>query len=147
MSKSHVIQQEQKVAHRYPLCYCRYQQSSIKTYFYSSKRKAAKSFLKIPKGLFLVMVIPYVGSFMYLTALIWFIFNISLYGIWLLQWIILWILPDTLKMTSFLILLWTSFLIMDKFPHYGQVSSLWISFLIMDKFPHFPHFIMDILWI
>lgn len=74
---------------------------AIKTYFYSSKRKAAKSFLKIPKGLFLVMVIPYVGSFMYLTALIWFISNISLYGIWLLQWIILWILPDTLKMTSF----------------------------------------------
>ena len=56
---------------------------AIKTYFYSSKRKAAKSCLKIPKGLFLVMVIPYVGSFMYLTALIWFIFNISLYGIWL----------------------------------------------------------------
>ena len=74
---------------------------AIKTYFYSSKRKAAKSFLKIPKELFLVMVIPYVGSFMYLTALIWFISNISLYGIWLLQWIILWILPDTLKMTSF----------------------------------------------
>ena len=74
---------------------------AIKTYFYSSKRKAAKSFLKIPKGLFLVMVIPCVGSFMYLTALIWFISNISLYGIWLLQWIILWILPDTLKMTSF----------------------------------------------
>ena len=74
---------------------------TIKTYFYSSKRKAAKSFLKIPKGLFLVMVIPYVGSFMYLTTPIWFIFNISLYGIWLLQWIILWILPDTLKMTSF----------------------------------------------
>ena len=77
---------------------------AIKTYFYSSKRKAAKSFLKIPKGLFLVMVIPYVGSFMYLTALIWFISNISLYGIWLLQWLIqwiLWILPDTLKMTSF----------------------------------------------
>ena len=43
---------------------------AIKTYFYSSKRKAAKSFLKIPKELFLVMVIPYVGSFMYLTALI-----------------------------------------------------------------------------
>ena len=68
------------------------------------KRKAAQSFLKIPKGLFLVLVIPCVGSFMYLTTLIWFISNISLYGIWLLQWLIqwiLWILPDTLKMTSF----------------------------------------------
>ena len=124
MSKSHVIQQEQKVAHRYPLCYFRYQQSN-KNLLLLIKKEAAKSFLKIPKELFLVMVIPYVGSFMYLTALIWFIFNISLYGIWLLQWI----LPDTLKRTSFLI--------MDKFPHYGQVSSLWTSFLILDKFPHY----------
>ena len=119
MSKSHVIQQEQKVAHRYPLCYFRYQQSN-KNLLLLIKKEAAKSFLKIPKELFLVMVIPYVGSFMYLTALIWTSF------------LILDKFPHFGQVSSF----WTSFLILDKFPHFGQVSSFWTSFLIMDKFPH-----------
>lgn len=49
MSKSHVIQQEQKVAHRYPLCYCRYQQSN-KNLLLLFKKESSQVFPQNTKG-------------------------------------------------------------------------------------------------